>query len=182
MNNTGGSFKSMGSSPVKHEGTHPGPGKPGDKGYHEGHMSKTVEPKSNPNATTKPEQMKRELGVKAEQGDSMAILTKKFMSGKTLTDSDIKYIEKNSPVKHKGTHPGPGKKGDKGYHAGHMSKTVTAKVSNAAAAGLGAAAGSAQAKKDFETKTESTTPSGATKEYKAAYDAMSIKLTGNKQD
>ena len=46
----------------------------------------------------------------------------------------------------------------------------------------GAAAGSAQAKKDFETETESTTPSGATKAYKAAYDAMSIKLTGNKQD
>ncbi|MGY8791870.1 MAG: hypothetical protein ACKVKR_16570, partial [Pseudomonadales bacterium] len=36
---------------------------------------------------------------------------------------------------------------------------------------LGAAAGSAQAQKDFETETESTTPPGATKEYKAAYDA-----------
>ena len=47
---------------------------------------------------------------------------------------------------------------------------------------LGAAAGSAQAKKDFETETESTTPSGATDEYLAAYDAMSIKLTGNEQD
>lgn len=46
----------------------------------------------------------------------------------------------------------------------------------------GAAAGAAQAKKDFETETESTTPPGATKEYKAAYDAMSIKLTGNEQD
>ena len=47
---------------------------------------------------------------------------------------------------------------------------------------LGAAAGRAQAKKDFETGTESTTPSGATKAYLAAYDAMSIKLTGNEQD
>ena len=47
---------------------------------------------------------------------------------------------------------------------------------------LGAAAGSAQARKDFETETESTTPSGATTAYKAAYDAMSIKLTGNEQD
>ena len=46
----------------------------------------------------------------------------------------------------------------------------------------GAKAGSAQAKIDFETETESTTPSGATKAYKAAYDAMSIKLTGNEQD
>ena len=45
-----------------------------------------------------------------------------------------------------------------------------------------AAAGAAQAKKDFETGTESTTPPGATKAYKAAYDAMSIKLTGNEQD
>ena len=27
----------MGSSPILHDGNHPGPGKEGDEGYHEGH-------------------------------------------------------------------------------------------------------------------------------------------------
>ena len=92
----------------------------------------------------------------------------KSMGSSAVKHSAEKVLGKEQPV---GPHSHPGEK-------------VVAQGANVddMESGLGAAAGSAQAKKDFETETESTTPSGATKAYKAAYDAMSIKLTGNKRD
>jgi len=72
-----------------HNGTHPGPGKPGDKGYH------TV-------TTTdggKNLEVMNDLRIKEQQGDSTAILANKYMSGERLTESDLKYLDKPTPDK-----------------------------------------------------------------------------------
>ena len=70
-------------SALKHPGKHPGPGKEGDKGYHT----------TPPTPGGHPIDVVHDIGVKAEQGDSVSILAQKLMSGKKLTSSDKKYLE-----------------------------------------------------------------------------------------